>query len=62
MQTHDRIIIRNSFKRSAKRDEKFSLHRHTIDNLCLKYSAGRFGFSIQKKIYLSVGSQVDGDF
>lgn len=34
----------------------------TIDNLWVKHSGGRFGFSIQKKIYLSVGGLLDGDF
>ncbi|MEH1901449.1 MAG: GUN4 domain-containing protein [Nostoc sp.] len=32
----------------------------TIDELWVKYSDGRFGFSIQKKIYLSVGGKADG--
>ncbi|MEH2407984.1 GUN4 domain-containing protein [Nostoc sp.] len=35
---------------------------HTIDNLWVKHSAGHFGFSIQQKIYLSVGDPLDGDF
>jgi hypothetical protein len=34
----------------------------TIDRLWVKYSNGRFGFSVQKKIYLSVGSQPDGKY
>ncbi len=34
----------------------------TIDQLWVKYSNGRFGFSVQKKIYLSVGGKVDGDY
>ncbi|WP_313934919.1 caspase, EACC1-associated type [Nostoc sp. FACHB-280] len=32
----------------------------TIDRLWVKYSQGRFGFSIQKEIYLSVGGKADG--
>lgn len=31
----------------------------TIDRLWVKYSNGRFGFSVQKKIYLSVGGKPD---
>ncbi len=31
----------------------------TIDNLWVKYSNGRFGFSVQKKIYLEVGGKPD---
>lgn len=33
----------------------------TIDQLWVKYSQGRFGFSVQKKIWLSVGGKVDYD-
>ncbi|MBD2777023.1 GUN4 domain-containing protein [Iningainema sp. BLCCT55] len=32
----------------------------TIDNLWVKYSNGRFGFSVQKKIYLEIGGVPDG--
>jgi eukaryotic-like serine/threonine-protein kinase len=32
---------------------------HTIDRLWVKYSNGRFGFSVQKKIYLSVSGKLD---
>ncbi|MEG3901731.1 serine/threonine-protein kinase [Microcoleus sp. B4-C5] len=31
----------------------------TIDQLWVKYSQGRFGFSVQKEIWLSVGGKVD---
>jgi eukaryotic-like serine/threonine-protein kinase len=31
----------------------------TIDQLWVKYSQGRFGFSVQKKIWLEVGGKVD---
>ena len=31
----------------------------TIDQLWVKYSRGRFGFSVQKKIWLEVGGKVD---
>jgi hypothetical protein len=34
----------------------------TIDQLWVKYSNGRFGFSVQKKIYLSVGGKPDGKY
>lgn len=33
----------------------------TIDSLWVKYSNGRFGFSVQKKIYLEVGGVADGE-
>lgn len=35
---------------------------HTIDKLWVKYSNGKFGFSVQKEIYLSVGGQLDGNY
>ncbi|MEH2335161.1 GUN4 domain-containing protein [Nostoc sp.] len=34
----------------------------TIDSLWVKYSNGHFGFSVQKKIYLSVGGKADGEY
>ncbi len=34
----------------------------TIDNLWVKYSSRRFGFSVQKKIYLEVGGKPDGKY
>ncbi|RCJ31643.1 hypothetical protein A6770_19920 [Nostoc minutum NIES-26] len=34
----------------------------TIDRLWLKYSNRRFGFSVQKEIYLSVGGKPDGKY
>jgi hypothetical protein len=34
----------------------------TIDQLWVKYSQGRFGFSVQKTIYLKVGGEADGSF
>ncbi|MBD2337632.1 GUN4 domain-containing protein [Calothrix sp. FACHB-156] len=34
----------------------------TIDRLWVKYSNGRFGFSVQKEIYLSVGGKLDGEY
>ncbi|WP_373270753.1 GUN4 domain-containing protein [Nostoc sp. T09] len=34
----------------------------TIDCLWVKYSNGRFGFSVQKEIYLSVGGKPDGKY
>ncbi|BAY92079.1 MULTISPECIES: caspase, EACC1-associated type [unclassified Tolypothrix] len=34
----------------------------TIDRLWTKYSNGRFGFSVQKEIYLSVGGKPDGKY
>ncbi|GAB1541962.1 hypothetical protein NUACC21_46350 [Scytonema sp. NUACC21] len=35
---------------------------YTIDSLWAKYSNGRFGFNIQKQIYLEVGGKPDGKF
>ncbi|MBW4599845.1 MAG: GUN4 domain-containing protein [Calothrix sp. FI2-JRJ7] len=34
----------------------------TIDKLWVKYSNGRFGFSVQKQIYLEVGGILDGKY
>ena len=34
----------------------------TIDRLWVKYSNGRFGFSVQKRIYLEVGGKADGNY
>jgi hypothetical protein len=34
----------------------------TIDHLWVKYSNGRFGFSVQKQIYLEVGGKPDGEY
>ncbi|MFN6484380.1 MULTISPECIES: GUN4 domain-containing protein [unclassified Nostoc] len=34
----------------------------TIDQLWVIYSNGRFGFSVQQKIYLSVGGKADGKY
>jgi len=34
----------------------------TIDSLWVKYSNGRFGFSVQKKIYLDVGGKPNGRY
>jgi hypothetical protein len=34
----------------------------TIDQLWVKYSERRFGFSVQKEIYLSVGGKADGEY
>ncbi|BAY30556.1 GUN4 domain-containing protein [Nostoc carneum NIES-2107] len=34
----------------------------TINRLWVKYSNGRFGFSVQKEIYLSVGGKLDGKY
>ena len=34
----------------------------TIDRLWVKYSDGRFGFSVQKQIYLRVGGKPDGEY
>ncbi|MEH2406976.1 GUN4 domain-containing protein [Nostoc sp.] len=35
---------------------------HTVDRLWVKYSKGRFGFSVQKNIYLDVGGKADGSY
>lgn len=34
----------------------------TIDGLWVKHSKGRFGFSVQKKIYLECGGKLDGKY
>ncbi|MEO1396481.1 MAG: GUN4 domain-containing protein [Cyanobacteria bacterium J06634_5] len=34
----------------------------TIDRLWVKYSEGRFGFSVQKKIYVACGAKLDGEY
>ncbi|RMF68264.1 MAG: transcriptional regulator, partial [Cyanobacteria bacterium J069] len=34
----------------------------TIDRLWVKYSQGRFGFSVQKKIYVECGGKLDGNY
>jgi uncharacterized caspase-like protein len=34
----------------------------TIDRLWVKYSQGRFGFSVQKKIYVECGGKLDGKY
>lgn len=35
---------------------------YTIDELWIKYSQGRFGFSVQQKIYVKCGAQLDGRY
>jgi serine/threonine protein kinase len=39
-------------------DELLSQDLRTIDQLWVEYSKGRFGFSVQKEIYLSVGGKL----
>ncbi|HIK45480.1 MAG TPA: GUN4 domain-containing protein, partial [Leptolyngbyaceae cyanobacterium M65_K2018_010] len=34
----------------------------TIDRLWVKYSQGKFGFSVQKQIYVECGAQLDGKY
>ncbi|GAB4352018.1 MAG: hypothetical protein Fur0042_20380 [Cyanophyceae cyanobacterium] len=34
----------------------------TIDELWVRYSKGKFGFSVQKKIYIDCGSKLDGEY
>ncbi len=34
----------------------------TIDGLWVKYSRGKFGFSVQKKIYVECGASLDGEY
>jgi hypothetical protein len=34
----------------------------TIDKLWVKYSQGRFGFSVQKRIYVDCGAKLDGKY
>lgn len=35
---------------------------HTIDRLWVKYSQGKFGFSVQKQIYVDCGAKLDGRY
>jgi hypothetical protein len=35
---------------------------HTIDRLWVKYSQGKFGFSVQKQIYVDCGAKLDGEY
>ncbi len=48
------------------RDEELSkfppVDLRTIDNLWVKYSDGKFGFSVQKRIYLDCGGITDGKY
>ncbi len=34
----------------------------TIDRLWVKHSNGKFGFSVQKQIYLDCGANLDGEY
>lgn len=34
----------------------------TIDRLWVKYSQGKFGFSVQKQIYVQCGATLDGEY
>lgn len=34
----------------------------TIDDLWVQYSRGKFGFSVQKKIYVECGAKLDGEY
>ncbi|WP_225225415.1 GUN4 domain-containing protein [Komarekiella delphini-convector] len=52
----ERCLDRESIKNFPSTDLR------TIDQLWVKYSNGRFGFSVQKKIYLSVGGKADGKY
>lgn len=48
----------------SKEDIQFFPHQDlkNIDQLWVKYSNGKFGFSIQKKIYLECGAKLDGKY
>ncbi|NJL44716.1 MAG: GUN4 domain-containing protein [Leptolyngbyaceae cyanobacterium SM2_3_12] len=35
---------------------------HTVDRLWVKYSQGKFGFSVQKQIYVDCGAKLDGKY
>ncbi|MEM7772867.1 MAG: GUN4 domain-containing protein, partial [Cyanobacteria bacterium P01_A01_bin.37] len=35
---------------------------NTIDRLWVKYSDGKFGFSVQKEIYVQCGAKLDGNY
>jgi eukaryotic-like serine/threonine-protein kinase len=64
------LETRNVMLKAARREQEGDLDMdsiesfpcddlRTIDQLWHKYSYGRFGFSVQKKIWLSVGGKVD---
>jgi uncharacterized caspase-like protein len=38
------------------------IHLDTIDQLWVKYSQGRFGFSVQRQIWQSIGGESDADY
>jgi eukaryotic-like serine/threonine-protein kinase len=55
-------ITTNDFNNSLKLLEKFPCEDlSTIDQLWVKYSNGRFGFSVQKRIYQSLGGTSECD-
>lgn len=62
------VMIRAVGKKSGDwftRDELMNfpcIDLHTIDGLWMKYSQGRFGFSVQKKIYVECGAKLDGQY
>ncbi len=48
---------------NKSRNRKISLYRiKIIDRLWVKYSNGRFGFSLQKRIWRSICGKSDGNY
>jgi len=65
-ETADRMlqaIGKNNWRKVTRKDiERFPYDDlRTIDQLWVKYSNGKFGFSVQKNIWLKVGGGVDWD-
>ncbi|MBD2560993.1 MULTISPECIES: GUN4 domain-containing protein [Nostoc] len=62
------VMLKVSSKEKEKWFDEESINNfpctdlRTIDQLWVKYSYGRFGFSVQKNIYLSVGGKADGKY
>lgn len=62
------VMIRSVGKKSGQRFTRDELLNfpctdlRTIDRLWMKYSQGKFGFSVQKKIYVECGAKLDGQY
>ncbi|UIE39458.1 GUN4 domain-containing protein [Leptodesmis sichuanensis] len=65
--TADRMLrVMDRFKESwldVEHIQKFPCQDlRAIDQLWVKYSQGKFGFSVQKKIYVECGAKLDGNY
>ncbi len=62
------VMIRAVGKKSGDRFTSEELRNfpctdlRTIDGLWVKYSQGKFGFSVQKQIYVETGNPLDGEY